>query len=109
MIKVKLFLNIKRYHYFWNKLKRKVHDINRNTANQHKMIYLLYLQLILVCFCSLERTLVVNGTEVIMESKIMVVMGTVHHKVKIPCMLLEQLMGHPPIAMGTTNSQLAEL
>lgn len=58
---------------------------------------------------SLERTLVVNGTEVIMESKIMVVMVTVHHKVKIPCMLLEQLMGHPPIAMGTTNSQLAEL
>lgn len=44
-----------------------------------------------------------------MEGKIMVVMGMVHHKVKIPCMVLEQLMGHPPMAMGITSNQLAEL
>lgn len=41
-----------------------------------------------------------------MEGKIMVVMDMVHRKVKIPCMLLAQLMGHPPMATGIMSNQL---
>ena len=72
--------------------------------------YLLYnTNLYLLCFCSLEPTLVVNGMGVIMEGRITVVMGMVHRRAKIPCMVLEQLMVHPPMDMGIMSNQLAEL
>lgn len=44
-----------------------------------------------------------------MEGRITVVMGMVHRRAKIPCMVLEQLMVHPPMDMGIMSNQLAEL